>query len=164
MRTATVWMWLSSEVANKLEAARELFYILQILSSSQRKTTAIELSTVQPSGWLVGVLLWKWFATSVWGVSFGIPQMFLAQCQHKYGERVGEKEGAMQAMQITLPQQSTESSEDRGELYCRRDMNRSTWCHLLMASGTTAIHSSAAAEGLQGLDRVKITVEPNKKQ
>lgn len=33
-----------------------------------------------------------------------------------------------------------------------------------MASGTTAIHSSAAAECLQGLDWVKITVEPNKKQ
>lgn len=84
-------------VANELETVRGALQAQQILVlSSQRTAAAKDLSTVQPGGWPVGVLLWNWFATGVchpWGVSFGIPQMLLAPCQHKYGERAGKREG-----------------------------------------------------------------------
>lgn len=60
-------------------------------------------------------------------------------------------------MQVTLPQQSTVTSDDCDELYCR-----STRCHLLMDSGTAAICTNATAGCLQGLDQVKITLNPQK--
>lgn len=64
--------------------------------------------------------------------------MSLAHGQRKYGERAGEKEMAMQAMQVTLPQQSTKTSEDCVERYCRSDTSCGSCCHLLIASGTAA--------------------------
>lgn len=79
-----------------------------VVSVKKRK----QLGTAHPIKWLVGVLLWNWFAARVcrpWGVSFGIPKMFLAPCQHKYGERAGERErgqGPWEAMQVTLPQRN----------------------------------------------------------
>lgn len=46
-----------------------------------------------------------------------------------------------------------ETSEDCGELYRGRDTIRSTWCHLLMASDTTAINIRAAGGWLVGLEK-----------
>lgn len=75
--------------------------------------------------------------------------IFLAQCQDKYGERVGERERASsrETMQVTLPKQSTETSEDR-----RKDAHSATCWWLLLKQPSTLVL-------LQGPDQVEITVE-----
>lgn len=135
-----------------------------------RRTTAKELSTVQPSGWLVGVRLWNLIATSVcrpWGVSFGIPQMFLAPCQHKYGERAGESEvpeklcKSLYHSSPEKPQRTVVSFIVGGTQTAAHD---ATCWWLLVLQPSTSVPLQGVCRALKSLIKSwdKLSVEPQK--